>query len=173
MKSVPHFERKIKLYLPISLVFSMLCGTSYKQEPFRLFYRSRLLYAETFEKPPELLWCYLPDFRHFSWPLISASLQALVKKNKSVTFPVDRLYPVTTSSAEYVKTTGTWVKIEYLLHLCCQSIYRSAHICIAAGYVYIFCRYAIEYHNLLSVRNTPSTVSRSAPLFISAMYVPI
>lgn len=151
----------------------MLCSTSYKQISFRFFHRFRLLDTKTLKKPPELLWRYLADFRYFSRPLISAALQALVEKQKSIAFPVYRLYTVTSSSAKDVKTPGTRVKIEYLLHHCRKTINRPAHICIAASYVYVFRGYAIEYHNLVSVRSTPSTVFKSAPLFISAIYVPI
>ena len=92
-----------------------------------------LVHTQTFHEPAVLLRSQAPCFTFLPRPLERTGLQALVQQDKSVSFPVQCLYPVPASAAEEEEGIGERIQVELLLDKYSQSVYSAAKVGVTAG----------------------------------------
>lgn len=126
-----------------------------------------LVDAQAFHEPAVLLWCQYPGFAFFPGPLEAAGLQPLVQQHKSVALPVQCLDPVPASAAEEKEGICKWIQPKLLLNQGGQSVDATAKVGVAAGDIHLFGTGEVGQHDF-STRSTISTVTASAPVWISA-----
>ena len=117
----------IRVFTALFHSWKFLCFAQLKISPsVYLLDCMRLIYGQSFHKPPEFLSGKWPNLGILSWPLVFPLIQSLIVKNKAIFFKVERLNTIASTATEKIKWIWKWIKVISVLDYAHQSIYALA-----------------------------------------------